>query len=842
MSESDASMLRPLAGDAPRSPGEARLRKAWAKPQGIAMLSAVNNTIVGRYIIATGFTFFILGGILALLMRAQLIVPENDLIDFELFNQLFTMHGTTMMFLFAVPIMLGFAVYLMPQMLGARDLPFPRMSSYGFWCYFIGGVLVFGSLFIGAAPDGGWFMYPPLTSLTYSPGINTDIWLLGLSFVEIASLVAATELIVGILKTRAPGLSINRMPIFAWAVLVMASMIVIAFPPLLVADIMLELERAFGWSFFDVERGGDPLLWQHLFWFFGHPEVYIIFIPAAGVVSMVVATFARRPLFGYTWVVAAMIGTGVISFALWVHHMFATGMPRMSLSFFSAASMAVAVPAGIQVFSWLATLLGGRPVLKTPLLFVYGFLFTFVLGGLTGVMVALVPFDWQVHDTYFVVAHFHYVLFGGMVFPLFAGLYYWMPLASGRLLSERLGRWVFWLMFLGFQITFLPMHLTGLLGMPRRVYTFPAGMGWDTLNLISTVGAFILAAGVLVFIVDLFAHFRRGERVIHNPWEAGTLDWLPVAPFQPWTTFSVPLVHGRYPLWDQRELVAEVDKGGHFLPDAPVGRRETLVTDMITAEPQQVLRIPSSSWIPLSAAIATSVFFVAAIAKEYAWSLIAAAVTLAIFILWAWSNARIPEADAVDAGKGMSLPAYVTGIHSHSWAGLSIGLVVDFAAFASLLFTYFYLWTAWPDSWPTEPFTTGWFPLVIGILILAASSYAMAWASRANRRDDGRGYWIGILAVFALGALFMAFVIPVFARSGLDPTRHSFDSTVWAIIGYHLLHMGVGLVLATYTMARTLAGHLTSRHNTDLNNTALFWHYTVGIGIVSLLVLFLVPF
>ena len=335
-------------------------------------------------------------------------------------------------------------------------------------------LLVFSSLFFGVAPDGGWFMYPPLTGPRFSPGINTDVWVLGLGFVEIAAVAAAVELIVGILKTRAPGMTLGRMPIFAWYMLVTAAMIMIGMPAVIAADILLELERAFGMPFYDATRGGDPVLWQHLFWLFGHPEVYIIFLPAAGMVSMMLPSFARTRLVGYPWIALAAIAVGFLSFGLWVHHMFTVGMPLLSLAFFSAASSAIAIPMGIQVFAWIATLWQGKPVLRVPMLFILGFLFIFTIGGLTGVMVAAVPYDWQVHDTHFVVAHFHYVLIGGMVFPIFAALYYWTPVMTGRMLSERLGHWTFWLMFIGFNAAFLPMHVTGLIGMPRRIYTYSA--------------------------------------------------------------------------------------------------------------------------------------------------------------------------------------------------------------------------------------------------------------------------------------------------------------------------------------------------------------------------------
>ena len=397
-------------------------------------------------------------------MRLQLAVPSNTFLSQETYNQIFTMHGTVMMFLFAVPVVEAMGILMLPQMLGARDLPFPRLGAFAFWAYFVGGMVFFGTLFFDLAPNGGWFMYPPLTSTQFSPGVGADFWLLGIGFIEISAIAGAIEIIVGVLRTRAPGMSLDKLPMFAWTMLIFAGMIVFAFPAVILATMLLELERAFGWPFFIAAKGGDPLLWQHLFWFFGHPEVYIIFLPAAGMVSMIVPTMARTPLVGYNLIVVALIATGFFSFGLWVHHMFTTGIPALSLSFFSAASMAVSLPSGIQIFAWIATIASGRLTLATPSLFVLGFIFIFTLGGLTGVMVAMVPFDWQAHDTYFVVAHLHYVLVGGMVFPLFAGIYYWAPAFSRRALSERLGRWTFALMFVGFNVAFFPMHICR----PRR--------------------------------------------------------------------------------------------------------------------------------------------------------------------------------------------------------------------------------------------------------------------------------------------------------------------------------------------------------------------------------------
>ncbi len=455
-----------------------RLIRTWETPSGWRYWSSVNNQDVGLWYTGLTFIFLLFGGVLALLMRIQLAVPDNDFLAAEFYNQAFTVHGSVMMFLFAIPIFEAIAVLFLPQMLGARDLPFPRLSAFGFWCFLLGGVFLCGSIFFDAAPHGGWFMYPPLTS-KYQPDIGADIWLLGFSFIEIAAIAAAVEMIVGSLKTRPPGMRLNLMPLYVWYVLVAAVMIVFAFPPLIAGSMLLEIERAFDWPFFNPERGGDPLLWQHLFWLFGHPEVYIIFLPSVALIAMIVPTFAQRPIVGYSWIVLAAVGTGFLSFGLWVHHMFTTGLPGITLGLFAAASQAVALPTGVQIFCFIATLAAGRVVPSVPMLCAFGSLVIFVLGGLTGVMVAVAPFDFQAHDTFFVVAHLHYVLIGGALFPIFAGCYYFFPLISGKLLSDKLAKIAFWLAFVGFNIAFLPMHVTGLRGMPRRVFTYPAGMGFD---------------------------------------------------------------------------------------------------------------------------------------------------------------------------------------------------------------------------------------------------------------------------------------------------------------------------------------------------------------------------
>src|SRR4051812_47807598 len=463
-------------------------------------------------------------------MRVQLAQPEQTLLTPERYNQIFTTHGATMMFLFAVPAMEGLALYLVPLMIGTRELSFPRLNAFGYWCYLFGGTALWLSLALQVAPDAGWFNYPPLSAARFSSGANIDVYATAVPLIELAAVVTAMELVVTILTHRAPGMSINRMPLFVWAVLVMAVMIVVAMPPLIVACLMLFADRNAATHFFDSTAGGDPLLWQHLFWFFGHPEVYLMLLPGLGAISTIVATSVRRPTAAYSLVAISFVMIGAISFAVWMHHMFATDDSVETLTGFSAATLSVVIPSGIQVFSLLATLWHGRLRLSVPLLFAFGFVFVFVAGGLTGVQVASVPFDWQLHDSYFVVAHFHYVLLGGVVLPLLGGVYYWFPKFTGRLLDDRLGVGSFALIFVGINVTFFPLPLAGLAGMPRRVATYPAGVGWDTYQLISTIGAFVLAAGFAIYLVNVVRSARSGRPAPGNPWRAGTLEWLPSSP------------------------------------------------------------------------------------------------------------------------------------------------------------------------------------------------------------------------------------------------------------------------------------------------------------------------
>ena len=821
-----------LPSPLPRPEGELEaLESAWRQPRGWRLVSEYNNTLIGLLYVGTAFLFFILAGILALVMRTQLAVPENTLVRPDLYNQLFTMHGTVMMFLFAVPAVEAMGVLLLPNMLGARDMPFPRLSSYAYWAYAIGGLVFFGSLFWNVAPRGGWFMYPPLTNATFSPGISEDFWLLGIGFIEISAIAGAVEIIVGILRTRAPGMTLARMPIFAWAMLVFALMVVFAFPAVILATLQLELERAFGWPFFDATRGGDALLWQHLFWFFGHPEVYIIFLPAAGMVSMILPTMTGAPLVGHRLVVLALVATGFLSFGLWVHHMFATGIPRLSLSFFQAASMAVSIPAGIQVFAWLATLARGRLRITTPGLFILGFLFTFVAGGLTGVMLAVVPFDWQAHDTYFVVAHLHYVLIGGMVFPLFAGFYYWMPFVSRHALSERLGRWVFGLMFTGFHVAFFPMHIAGLAGMPRRVHTYAAGYGWDTLNLVSTVGAFTIAAGVALFLYDLARRFRPAQKGnAGNVWNAGTLEWLPNGPHG---ARSIPRVESLEPLWDRPELSREVEDGRHYLPRTATGGRETLLTAPLDGHPQFLLRMPPLGFSPFIAAVFTAAFFLLLTGKLVVPAAVCGVVALCAMGRWAWDLDPAPLVHPVDIGGGIRVSAYPSGKDSHGWWGVVVLLMVSASLYGAAVFSYLYLWTVAPRTWPAPSGLPGLaYPLVSTALAVLSSGAVMA-ATRSLHRPVRLSFLLGAAVALLLGAIG----VEAAAQRGLSPAQSGYGAAVWLLLALAAWLFVVVLALAIHAVARALTGRLDPVRRASYDTLRLFWHYTIlqtlaGIALV----------
>jgi cytochrome c oxidase subunit 1 len=632
------TVARPPAVEAPHEAAvRADLDRVWSTPPGIiGWLSTARHTeVAGRYIV-TALGFFVLGGVLAALMRLQLARPEGRLLGPDLYNQIFTMHGSTMMFLFAVPIVEAFAIYLVPLMIGTRNVAFPRMNNFGYWTYLIGGVLLWVAFALNIGPDAGWFAYVPLSGPGFSPGKRIDVWAQMITFTEIAALVAAVEIVVTVFKLRCPGMGLNRLPLFVWSMLIMAFMVIFAMPAVMVSSTMLAMDRLVDTHFFNPAEGGDALLWQHLFWFFGHPEVYIIFIPATGFVSAIVSTFARRPIFGYPAMVLALIATGFLGFGLWVHHMFATPLPQLGASFFTAASMMIAIPGGIQVFCWLATLRLGRVVLRAPLLYALGFIALFVAGGLSGVMQASVPLDLQVHDSYFVVAHFHYVLIGGAVFPLLGALLYWLPKMSGRMPSERLGRWSFGVLFVGFNVTFFPMHLLGLGGMPRRVYTYGAHTGWATGNVVASLGAIVLTAGLVLFAVNVVWTLRRGAPAGDNPWGASTLEWATASPPPSYNFAYLPTVDDRDPLWSPTAQPV--------VTGLRTDEREILVTDPIDATPDHRQPLDGDSIWPLLTAVAAGIGVITAIFTP--WGVTIGAILCAITLTgWFWPRAE-PSAGA----------------------------------------------------------------------------------------------------------------------------------------------------------------------------------------------------
>ena len=620
-----------------------RLQAIWETGPGVyGWLSSVDHKEIGIRYIVTAFAFLMAGGLEALIFRLQLSAPELRLLTPEQYNQLFTMHGATMILWYAFPVLTGFSVFLQPLVLGTRDMAFPRMNAFTYWVFLLSGIFLYVSFLFAAAPNAGWFNYTPYAARAFNPGLNIDFYALANILLGVSTTLGSINFIVTILRERAPGMSINRLPILSWGTLTISFGLIFSMPSVTLAFFFLWMDRQFGTHFLQSADGGQPLLWQHLFWMWGHPWVYAIVLPAISMISQILPVLCRRPLVGYTAVALATVMTMVLGFGVWLHHMFATGLSNMALAFFSAVSLLIVIPSAVSFFAWIATLWTGRPVINTAFHFVAGFIIVFVIGGVSGFMTGSVPVDWQLTDTYFVVAHIHYVLIGWNLFAVMAAIYYWFPKMTGRLLNERLGRWNFWFMFVGFNLGFFPMHISGLLGMPRRVYTYPEGMGWDTLNLITTIGAYIFAFGFLLLLINIVISRRSGAIAGPNPWDADSLEWSVPSPPPPYNFLIIPTVASRTPLWEGRLPTARYRSS--LRTGMPLDReKEVLGTSGLDAQPEIILKMPEDSILPLLCALALTLAFAGLLVHLW-WLAGAAAIGgLALTLAWMWPREKIGQ-------------------------------------------------------------------------------------------------------------------------------------------------------------------------------------------------------
>ncbi|HEY7076404.1 MAG TPA: cytochrome c oxidase subunit I [Solirubrobacteraceae bacterium] len=800
-----------------------RLERIWKERPGVlGWLTTTDHKRIGLLYLFASMAFFGAGGVEALLVRTQLITPDNGLLGPEAYNEIFTMHGVTMIFLFVIPISTGaFGNYLLPLQIGARDMAFPRMNALSFWIFAASGIFMYVSVFIGSAPDAGWFDYVPLASKAFSPGPNIDFYCLGIIFNSISTTAAAVNFIVTIFKHRAPGMSLNRMPLFCFAILAVSFALIFALPPLSVATGFLELDRRVGTHFYDIAAGGDPLMWQHLFWIFGHPEVYIIILPAFGIATSIIPTFCRRRMVAFPLVAVAEILVAFIGFGVWAHHMFAVGLPTATTVYFAAASLIVVIPSGIQLFAWLTTIATGKPTFQTPLLFIVGFIVFFIIGGLSGVMFAAIPFDQQTTDTYFVVAHFHFVIFGAAVFPLLGGLYYWFPKVTGRLYHEGVGKVSFWMTFVGSAVTFFPMHIVGLLGMPRRTYTYPPGMGWSGLNLLETLGSYVLAAGLILIVVNLAVSLRRGAPAGNDPFDGATLEWATTSPPPEYNFTVIPAISSPYPMWDARdreEDVRRVERGELVLDTG----HETPATTVVDAELDEVLDMPSESPWPIVLAGFLGLVFTFLLTGHLVTALVFGGCCAAALAAWHRSE---PEHTAQ---RRRSAPS--------GWWGMGLFLATETALFGTLIGSYFYLrFTSpqWPQGGIAAPSAALPLALTAGLLL---SCLPMMGASRAAARGRGRAaFWLVALA-FAMQSGYLAVQIVSYLDDlhTFHPDANAYASIYFTLLGAHHAHVLVGLLLDVWLLARLVRG-LTAYRAIAVRAVALYWYVVALIGVAVVL-------
>jgi cytochrome c oxidase subunit I+III len=815
-----------------------RLRTTWETPRGWrGTFSSVDHKTIGLRYLVTSIIFLVIGGVEALIMRTQLAVSGQHLVSAATYNEMFSMHGVTMIFLYAAPVLSGFSNYLWPLMLGSRDMAYPRLNALSYWVYLVAGIFLYTSLPLGAMPNAGWFDYVPYASREYNPGLNIDFYALTILLLAVSTTVGSINFVTTLFKTRAPGMSLNRLPIIVWGTLTASISNLAALPALSAAAIMLFLDRRYGTRFYDASAGGHPLLWQHLFWMFGHPWVYIVVLPAMGIVSDALPTFCRRPLVGYTFVALATVTTAMLGFGVWLHHMFATGIPPLALAFFGGASILITIPSAVAVFSWLATLWDGRPFYPAAMKFMLGFIALFVIGGVSGVMTAAVPFDWQLTDTYFVVAHLHYVLVGINVFPVVAGVYYWFPKFTGRLMDERLGTGTFWTMFLGANLVFFPMHIVGLLGMPRRIYTYPAGLGWDVYNLIETIGAAVFAIGVLLFAINVLISRRRGADAGPNPWDAPTLEWSTPSPPPPYNFAVLPTIASRHPLWEDR--LGE-GSGRSNLSRGPVlaDGRETFATTPLDAEPAAIMRMPEDTYVPLLLAVSLGVIAYGLLFSLLWLAALGAIGTAVSAIAWLWPHADLAFAGTTRTDFG-ELPIGASGKHSVGWWGMVAVVATEGAFFAYLLFSYFYLASVSTNPWPTD---VPRIPLpLVNTGILLASSLFVWWGERGIIQDRRTRLRIGYGIAIALGVTFLVLQGVEYSREHLSPTHDAYGSLFYTITGFHGAHVFVGLIMLTVVLVRAFRKEFSGPRLVAVSNVAIYWHFVDAVWLAVFTSLYVTP-
>lgn len=617
-----------------------RLKSIWETPKSVwGWFATVDHKEIGMRYLFTAFLFMCIGGVEALVMRVQLARPDQALMSPEMYDQLFSMHGITMIFWYASPILSGFSNYLIPLMIGSRDMAYPRLNAFTYWTFLMSGILLYIAPFMGQAPNAGWFSYVPYTSYMYSPSHGLDFYVTALLLLTISTTAGAINFITTILRMRAPGMSINKMPLFCYSTMTISFAILFSSPALTACTVFLELDRRWGTHFYHFAEGGNPVLWQQLFWFFGHPWVYVIFLPATGIVSMIIPVFSRRPIVGYPYVAVSTMLTGVVGFSVWLHHMFTVGMSDMAMSFFSAGSMMISVFTIVQVFAWVATMWKGRLVMTTAMHYAMGSIALLIIGGLNGVVTGIIPVDWQAHNTYFVVGHIHYVLIGANMFPVFAGLYYWLPKMTGRMLNETLGKWSFWVMFIGFNVGFFPMQIVGLLGMPRRIYTYPSNLSWNALNMIITAGAFVLGIGILLSIINFVYSRKYGVLAGKNPWNSDGLEWDTDSPPEPYAVVHIPQVATRHPLWD--DFDEREDPNDERVLD---NGRLTYITTWLDAEVVSIAKMPEETLAPILLSLALFGFFLAMTFQLIFVALGALGACFAASFYWLWPREKGEEA------------------------------------------------------------------------------------------------------------------------------------------------------------------------------------------------------